>query len=662
MLFIPSLTPILVNIMNFHVPRRLANQALGLTVLGFLVSGLPSIAVAAVAPAKPYAQVVTEVVAFLVSDVGWNGIRTNDNDPEGYPVPPYFYSYAINDGNNLDSSLVGYPGYLSVSYPAYTACVAIDAFLDWRRWSGDPAGLARARQYADWILEHRTPAGDLYGNLPYSTQTDGVMGGGWDGPAIMTDKPPMFGLRLLRLYDITGEPAYLDGALEIAAVMAATQMTGTAADDGRWPFRVVPADGNVTQDYTSHLMPAVRFFDDLAARTGSPAYAQARDRAWIWLLANPGEPTSPSYMRWEAFYEDQTPAMQTGFGDHYSGHEMIVELITRRPTGWQDLAVTVWDSLSARFLVQGEGSIYAPYEPVTLEWFGWPEGTYASSLQYARTGLLLHQSLAGDPRQDDTWRQTALAMAAACSHGQNDRKLDGRMFTTVRDLIQHFNVDSWYEQNFNTVKYYLEIIALEPNLAPAVETHILAADEALTSIDFPLDAAIIEYATAGGAGTERVKLAGAPGSIYAGGLVLPELAAIPTNTPGWYWDAATAVVTIHHEIGPVAISAVASAVPGIDPRTSGVTVLKLRAGGPLGAGRAAIGVDLARDGELNLAVYDLRGRLVRELMNGEWLTAGAHQIIWDGRDRQGRQAASGVYLVRGRSGRATARTRIMQMH
>ena len=56
---------------------------------------------AEVAPAKPYAQVAAEVIGFLFSDVGRNGIRTNDNDPGGYAVPPYFYSYAINDGNNL---------------------------------------------------------------------------------------------------------------------------------------------------------------------------------------------------------------------------------------------------------------------------------------------------------------------------------------------------------------------------------------------------------------------------------------------------------------------------------------------------------------------------------------------------------------------------------
>lgn len=640
---------------------RPCRSACCLALLCLFTTAAPRIAGAEVAPAKPYAQLVAEVMAFLVSDVGWNGIRTNDGDPDGYPVPPYFYSFAINDGNNLDGNLNGYPGYLSVSYPAYTASVAIDAFLDWRRWSGDPEGLARARQYADWILEHRTPAGDLYGNLPYSTQTDGVMGGGWDGPAIMTDKPAMFGLRLLRLYDITGDAAYRDGALEIADALIATQLSGDSSDEGRWPFRVVPADGTVTQDYTSHLTPAVRFFDALADRSAVPTYALARERAWAWLLANPCNPASASYMRWEAFYEDQTPEMQTGFGDHYSGHEMIVELTRRRPDGWQNLAITVFDSLSARFLSTGGGSVYAPYAPVTLEWFGWPEATYASSLQYARTGILLHQNLADDPRQDDSWRSNALAMAAVCSHGQNDRgnAADGRMFTTIRDLLYYFNPDSWYEQDFNTVKYYLEIMALEPDLAPSNETHILAADAALSSIDYPLDGPLLEYATAGSAGTERIKMPGAPGTVFAGGIPLPELTTVPDTTPGWFWDAATSVLAVHHATSPVALTLIASAVPNDDPRAHPAEGLSLSHGSAVGSVRSAITVDLTRAGPLELAVYDLHGRLIRSLSRGDWWSAGRRNVVWDGRDRQGRRAASGVYLVRGRSGAAQDQLRVV---
>ncbi len=612
---------------------------------------------AEVPPAKPYADVVAEVMAFLQSDVGIDGIRTNDNDPEGYPVPPYFYHYAIRDGNGLWSSTTGYPGYAAVSYPAYTSCVAIDAFLDWRRWSGDPEGLDRAVQYADWILEHRTPSGDLYGNLPYSTQTDAVMGGGWDGPANMTDKAPMFGLRLLRLYDITGNAAYWTGAQEIAATLVATQMSGGPADDGRWPFRAVPSDGTVTQDYTSHLQPAVRFLDAMAARTGDPAYAQARDRAWNWLLANPCNPAAAAYMRWEAFYEDQSPEQQTGFGDHYSAHEMIVELTRRRPAGWQDTAIAIMDSVNARYLVQGPGTIYAQYEPVTLEWAGWPEATYASSLQYARTALLLDQALAGDPRHDPAWRATALAMAAVCSHGQNDRGVaaDGRMFTTVKDLVTYFNVDSWYEQNFNTVKYFLEIMALEPGLAPAAETHILTASEPLRVVEYPGAGVSARWETASGAGLVTLKTPADPAAVTVGGFDLPELPAPPAGADGWFRDPATGVLTVGHSAGPVEVLTAVSAVP---PAGAGGRILALTAR-TAGTGQTEITAELGRDGPLAVAVFDLRGRLVRDLGGAAAAAAGSHPFTWDGRDARGGRTAVGVYLVRARSGAAVATARVI---
>ncbi|MBK9304444.1 MAG: T9SS type A sorting domain-containing protein [bacterium] len=50
-------------------------------------------------------------------------------------------------------------------------------------------------------------------------------------------------------------------------------------------------------------------------------------------------------------------------------------------------------------------------------------------------------------------------------------------------------------------------------------------------------------------------------------------------------------------------------------------------------------------GSARLAVYDVTGRLVRTLIDGN-LAAGAHEASWDGRDAAGRSAASGVYLAR----------------
>lgn len=61
--------------------------------------------------------------------------------------------------------------------------------------------------------------------------------------------------------------------------------------------------------------------------------------------------------------------------------------------------------------------------------------------------------------------------------------------------------------------------------------------------------------------------------------------------------------------------------------------------------QAEISYSLKEAMPARLAVYDLRGRKVRELAGGE-LAGGEHRCVWDGRDGAGRPVSSGVYLVK----------------
>ncbi|NUN71058.1 MAG: DUF4623 domain-containing protein, partial [Bacteroidetes bacterium] len=54
-------------------------------------------------------------------------------------------------------------------------------------------------------------------------------------------------------------------------------------------------------------------------------------------------------------------------------------------------------------------------------------------------------------------------------------------------------------------------------------------------------------------------------------------------------------------------------------------------------------------GSVRLTVYDILGRQVRTLMNGE-AAAGYHSVVWDGRNDLGRQVATGMYIYRIESG------------
>jgi len=49
--------------------------------------------------------------------------------------------------------------------------------------------------------------------------------------------------------------------------------------------------------------------------------------------------------------------------------------------------------------------------------------------------------------------------------------------------------------------------------------------------------------------------------------------------------------------------------------------------------------------EVSLAVYNIKGQLVRELLNG-FMPAGEHHIEWDGRDADNRIQSSGVYFYK----------------
>ena len=62
--------------------------------------------------------------------------------------------------------------------------------------------------------------------------------------------------------------------------------------------------------------------------------------------------------------------------------------------------------------------------------------------------------------------------------------------------------------------------------------------------------------------------------------------------------------------------------------------------------RTEIRFELARAGAPKVAVFDLRGRKVRDLLADQPLAAGVHTLVWDGRDDAGRDVASGLYVCR----------------
>jgi hypothetical protein len=58
-----------------------------------------------------------------------------------------------------------------------------------------------------------------------------------------------------------------------------------------------------------------------------------------------------------------------------------------------------------------------------------------------------------------------------------------------------------------------------------------------------------------------------------------------------------------------------------------------------------VAFDLPRASRVQLTIFNVLGQTVQVLVD-EWRAAGHHEVVWDGRDEDGRSAASGIYLYR----------------
>ncbi|RMD89640.1 MAG: T9SS C-terminal target domain-containing protein [Calditrichaeota bacterium] len=65
--------------------------------------------------------------------------------------------------------------------------------------------------------------------------------------------------------------------------------------------------------------------------------------------------------------------------------------------------------------------------------------------------------------------------------------------------------------------------------------------------------------------------------------------------------------------------------------------------------QTTIRYQLSKPAEVKLAIYNLKGQLVRTLIDKK-LSAGKYSIVWDGQDDHGRLVSSGVYFVRMKAG------------
>jgi subtilisin family serine protease len=131
-------------------------------------------------------------------------------------------------------------------------------------------------------------------------------------------------------------------------------------------------------------------------------------------------------------------------------------------------------------------------------------------------------------------------------------------------------------------------------------------------------------------------------------------------------EAARVSVRVYGQYGLMGIDTsdqpftITNSVTGVAEELPSATVLLQNVPNPFSES-TVIHFNLLKDDDVAIHVYDVNGRVVRELVAGP-MPAGRHEVAWDGRSSSGVKVASGLYLYRMETGEYTEGKRMFLLH
>ncbi|HOQ81402.1 MAG TPA: choice-of-anchor J domain-containing protein, partial [Candidatus Cloacimonadota bacterium] len=74
----------------------------------------------------------------------------------------------------------------------------------------------------------------------------------------------------------------------------------------------------------------------------------------------------------------------------------------------------------------------------------------------------------------------------------------------------------------------------------------------------------------------------------------------------------------------------------------------------------SIAFDLATEGNVSIDIYNAKGQKVKTLVNDRY-GVGAHSVVWNGKDDNGKNVGSGIYFFNMKSGKYTSTRKMILM-
>lgn len=423
------------------------------------------------------------------------------------------------------------------------------AMSSWRllyQYTGNERVKEDMKFMADYYLTHgMSPANCAWPNIPFPYNTE-VYSGIYDGGMILgkgytqPDKAGSFGIQLVHLYKMTGNKDYLLAAVKIANTLASHVQQGDA-NHSPLPFKVNVFTGEVgklvkngkviyTADYTTNWSYTLELWQELQELHEGDVkqYQKVFKIVLDWMKKYPIQNN-----KWGPFFEDITGWSDTQinaatFAFYMMQHRNLFP-------NWKNQVRSILDWAYNR-LGNDNWKAYG----VTLVNEQTVDAKPGES-HNARQGSteLWYDELTGDMK----WKDNAVRELSWATYTVND---DGENRYPYDDI--------WLTDGYGDyVRHYLRAMAIDPQLAPDDQNHILWTTSIIQDVTYAPDKktpkkshVLLHYRTFSKTSTETIRLTQKPTAVWAGKAHLKETS--NTSVPGYRWKPLNegGVLIVHH--------------------------------------------------------------------------------------------------------------------
>ncbi len=420
--------------------------------------------------------------------------------------------------------------------PAGKFAWAVTTLLRYYPYSGDASHIQIVRNMLDRLWEYRTPGNFAWPDVPYASAHPGTgiyFGARADGEyATEADKVAQVGRAYVDFYELTGEKKYLEIGRRCAEVLAEKMRPGDETHSPL-PFRVGVRDGNVIEEYTAHMVPAVRLFDELI-RLGEGNFRGARDQVWAWIENQPLKNNL-----WKGHFEDIRLDPGNENRDQLSPLETARYILENKDQfpGWKGLVKGLIDWVTENL----GGHPFFTAIPVHEQKFCYfPMGSHT-----ARFACL--SALYAEAADDPAYRERALRSFNWASYMANE---DGTVTVGV-DRPDYYNQCWFTDGYFDYVPHFIDGMAAMPRCAPTDTDHMLRSSSVVQEIVYkPYQ---VSYRTFDAGGIQKLRLTFQPVQILADGKPLVQDHSLAAG-PAWVFDPGSNVLMIKPEARQVVVN------------------------------------------------------------------------------------------------------------